>query len=71
MFAADVTRRSYVALGNAAETSVNQIFDISNKSVNIKSENCLDIRLKSQLRGVNPSLWIRPFISSKPHLSGP
>jgi hypothetical protein len=30
MFAADVTRRSYVALSNAAETSVNQI-KISNK----------------------------------------
>ena len=45
--------------------------DISNKSVDIKSEICLDIRFKSQLRGVNPSLWICPFYCLKAAFFGP
>jgi hypothetical protein len=39
--------------------------DISNNSVDINSENYFDIRFKSQLRGVNPGLWICPFYCHK------
>ena len=45
--------------------------NISNKTVDISSENSCDIRFKSQIRGVNLSLWIRSFYCSKAAFSGP
>jgi len=45
--------------------AITTIPDISNKSVDIKSENCLDIQFISQLRGVNPNLWNCPFYCLK------
>jgi hypothetical protein len=45
--------------------------DYSNKTVDINSENCLDIRFKSQLRRVNLNQWIRPFYCHKAAFFGP
>ena len=59
-------------INNKNQVSCVLIFaDTVNISVDISSENCLDIRFISQLRGVNPNLWICPFYCLKAAFFGP
>ena len=62
-----------LAIGNVVGSNIFNILKpfISNISVNISSENCLDIRFKSQPKRVNPSLWICPFYYPKAAFFGP
>jgi hypothetical protein len=49
---------------------ISKTCNYSNISLNIKSENCLNIQFLSEFRRVNPNLRIRPFYFLKVAFSG-